>query len=76
MAVWGIFGLVVLVFVLSAVTIYWIIIDGDQRLASLWIGIIFIGMAAVVDLWRRHFVPDEMVDKVRLSKVIPRRELK
>lgn len=76
MAAWGIFILVILVFILSAVTIYWIIVDGDQRLAALWIGIIFVGMAAVVDLYRKHFVPDEMVDKVRLRKVVPRRELK
>jgi hypothetical protein len=76
MAAWGIFILVILVFILSAVTIYWIIVDGDQRLAALWIGIIFVGMAAVVDLYRKHFVPDEMVDKVRLRKVVPRREFK
>lgn len=76
MAAWGVFLIVLMVFVLAVVTIIWIIMDWDQRIASLWIGIIFIGMAVVVDLWRRHFVPDEMVDKVRLSKIIPRRELK
>lgn len=43
---------------------------------SLWIGAAFFGMAGMVDIYRKNFLPDEMVTKARLPKVIPRRELK
>ena len=43
---------------------------------SLWIGFIFVGAGAMVDLYRRNFQPDEMLIKVRLPKVVPRRKLR
>ncbi|MFQ5837391.1 MAG: hypothetical protein ACE5HJ_01245 [Thermoplasmata archaeon] len=53
------------------------LIDGwDPTWLSLWIGAMFFGMAAMVDIYRNHFLPDEMVVKTRIPKIIPRRELK
>ena len=43
---------------------------------SLWIGIMFVGLGAMFDLYRRNFLPDEMVMKVRIPKVVFRRKLK
>lgn len=43
---------------------------------SLWIGFIFFTLAAMVDLYRKNFLPDEMVQKTRMPKVVPRRELR
>lgn len=43
---------------------------------SLWIGFIFFALAAAVDIYRKNFLPDEMMRKTRLPKVVPRRELR
>lgn len=43
---------------------------------SLWLGAIFIVAAVITDLYRKHFLPDEMVVKTRMPKIIPRRELR
>lgn len=43
---------------------------------SLWIGILLVGVAAMGDLYRRNFLPDEMLVKIRLPKVVPRRKLR
>ncbi|MFQ6013189.1 MAG: hypothetical protein ACE5LS_06055 [Thermoplasmata archaeon] len=43
---------------------------------SLWIGIMFVGLGALIDLYRRNFLPDEMLVKVRIPKVVPRRKLR
>ncbi len=88
-AEWGVLAITFFVFLLSGLTIFWIsyvditffpVALGSftlyLNLPSLWIGFIFVGMAVVVDLYRKHFVPDEMVDKVRLQKIVPRREFK
>lgn len=48
----------------------------DPRWLSFWIGAMFFGLAAMVDIYRKHFQSDEMVAKTRLPKVVPRRELK
>lgn len=43
---------------------------------SLWIAGMFLGLTALVDIYRKHFLPDEMSVKTRMPKVIPRRELR
>lgn len=43
---------------------------------SLWMGIMFVGIGGIVDLYRRNFLPDEMLVKVRIPKVVPRRRLR
>ncbi|MEE8199346.1 MAG: hypothetical protein V3R48_06500 [Thermoplasmata archaeon] len=43
---------------------------------SLWIGILLVGVGVMTDLYRRNFLPDEMVVKIRLPKVVPRRKLR
>ncbi len=43
---------------------------------SLWIAAMFFGMAAMVDVYRKNFLPDEMVVKTRIPKIVPRRELR
>lgn len=43
---------------------------------SLWIAFMFVGLGAIVQLYRMNFLPDEMLIKVRLPKVVPRRKLR
>lgn len=43
---------------------------------SLWIGFMFVGLGALIDLYRRNFLPDEILMKVRLPKIVFRRKLK
>jgi TRAP-type C4-dicarboxylate transport system permease small subunit len=92
MAMVGIVAITLMVFILTGVTILWIVITDEPffpappepiwgfqiylSIPALFIGFIFIGMAVVVDLYRKHFVPDEMLAKQRLEKVVPRRELR
>jgi hypothetical protein len=53
------------------------LIDGwNPAWLSLWIGVAMVGVGAMVDLYRRNFLPDEMLVKVRLPKVVPRRKLR
>ncbi len=43
---------------------------------ALWMGIMFVGLGALIDLYRRNFLPDEILMKVRIPKVVPRRKLR
>lgn len=53
-----------------------LVLDWSPAWISLWLGIMIVGIGGIVDLYRRNFLPDEMVVKVRLPKVVPRRKLR
>ncbi len=61
------FGALVVLGLLFAWNVTWI---------SLWIGAMFIATAVITDIYRRNFLPDEMVVKTRIPKITPRRELR
>jgi protein-S-isoprenylcysteine O-methyltransferase Ste14 len=60
----------------SGLVVAGLILEWSPAWLSLWMGIIFVGVAVMVDLFRRNFLPDEMLVKVRLPKVVPRRKLR
>lgn len=60
----------------GALVVLGLILGWSPAWISLWIGAMFVGLAGIVDIYRRHFLPDEMVAKARLPKVVPRRELR
>lgn len=92
LVVWGVVIITFFVFILTGITILWIAtvseifypvpdFQGNPtnffiNPPALFLGFIFIGMAAVVDLYRKHFVPDELVSKLRLEKIVHRREFR
>ena len=53
-----------------------LILGWNPAWLALWLGIMFVGLGALIDLYRRNFLPDEMLVKVRLPKVVPRRKLR
>lgn len=60
----------------SVLGVLGLILGWNQAWISLWIGAAFVGLAGFVDIYRRNFLPDEMLVKVRIPKVVPRRELR
>ncbi len=60
----------------SGLVVAGLILEWSPAFLSLWIGILLVGVGAMVDLYRRNFLPDEMLVKVRLPKVVPRRKLR
>lgn len=73
----------VMIYVLTFVVIFFgglvvlgLIEGWDATWLSLWLGAMFFASAAITDLYRKHFLPDEMVVKTRIPKIVPRRELR
>lgn len=60
----------------GALIVLGLIYRWNQAWLSLWIAAMFFGMAAIVDIYRKNFLPDEMVVKTRIPKVVPRRQLR
>lgn len=60
----------------GALVVLGLINGWNQAWLSLWIAGMFFGMAGIVDIYRKNFLPDEMVVKTRIPKVVPRRELR
>jgi hypothetical protein len=47
-----------------------------QVVTSLWMGMVFLVLAALIDIYRREFLPDEMIHKKRRPKVVYRRAIR
>ncbi len=60
----------------AALSILGLIFGWSPTWISLWIGALFLALAAIVDIYRKNFVSDEMVVKTRLPKIVPRRQLR
>ncbi len=71
-----IYVLTVFVLFFGGLATYGLIEGWSPAWISLWFGAMFIALAAITDIYRRNFLPDEMVKKTRLPKVTPRRELR
>lgn len=44
--------------------------------SSVWMGLVFILLAVFVDVYRRQFLPDELIHKKRRPKVVPKRDIR
>ena len=48
----------------------------EQTVMAVWLGMIFLILAFMLDLYRRYYVPDEMIHKKRRPKIVLRREFR
>lgn len=53
------------------------IADGwAQQVIAVWFGMVFLLLAVFLDVYRRQFVPDELIHKVRRPKVVYKRDIR
>ncbi|OGS49603.1 MAG: hypothetical protein A3K65_03510 [Euryarchaeota archaeon RBG_16_68_12] len=48
----------------------------SQPLVAVWFGIVFLLLAVFLDVYRREFVPDELIHKKRRPKVVYKRDIR
>ncbi len=48
----------------------------SQPLVAAWFGVIFLLLAVFLDVYRREFVPDELIHKERRPKVVYKRDIR
>ena len=63
-------------FVFVGLTIPDAFVTNDQTVLAVWMGMIFLILAVLLDLYRKHYVPDEMIHKKRRPKIVLRREFR
>lgn len=74
-------ALVLMVFFFLALVAYAMITGLESRfvgkvLVGVWLAMIFFIGAVIVDIYRKEFVPDELIHKTRRPKIVPRREIR
>ncbi|HYS72155.1 MAG TPA: hypothetical protein VEM95_07000 [Thermoplasmata archaeon] len=50
--------------------------SNEQTVLAVWMGMIFLVLAVMLDLYRKWYVPDEMIHKKRRPKMVFRREFR
>lgn len=63
-------------FVFVGVTIPGAFTGNEQTAMAAWLGMIFLILGFMLDLYRRYYVPDEMIHKKRRPKIVLRREFR
>ncbi len=63
-------------FVVVGLTIPTAFTGNEQIALGVWMGMIFLILAVMLDLYRRHYVPDELIHKKRRPKIVLRREFR
>jgi len=48
----------------------------EQTAMAAWMGFIFLVFAVMLDLYRKYYVPDEMIHKKRRPKIVLHREFR
>ncbi len=49
---------------------------GKVDWSSVWMGMVFVLLAVILDVYRRQFLPDELIHKKRRPKVVPKRDIR
>lgn len=50
---------------------------GNEQIAlAAWLGMVFVILAVMLDLYRKYYVPDELIHKKRRPKIVLRREFR
>ena len=75
-AFFSVLGVVVLLALFTILTILGFLLGHDQLYISIWMGIIFFLLAVLIDLYRREYLPDEMIHKKRRPKIVDRRPIR
>ena len=57
-------------------TIFGLLRDWPQEATALGMGMIFFLLAVLVDVYRRQYMPDEMIHKKRRPKIVYRRAIR
>ena len=63
-------------FVVVGITIPTAFTGNEQTAMAVWLAMVFLVLAVVLDLYRKHYVPDELIHKKRRPKVVLRREIR
>jgi archaellum biogenesis protein FlaJ (TadC family) len=63
-------------FVIVGITVPSAFTGNEQTAMAAWMGMIFLIVAVMLDLYRRYYVPDEMIHKKRRPKIILQREFR
>lgn len=51
--------------------------SGDEQTAmAMWLAMIFLVLAVMLDLYRKYYVPDELIHKKRRPKIVLHREIR
>jgi len=78
--VMGVLALIVLfftaLFVFVGLTIPTAFTGNEQTAMAMWFGMIFLVLAVMLDLYRKHYVPDELIHKKRRPKIVLHREFR
>jgi len=63
-------------FVLVGITIPTAFTGNEQIAMTMWFGMVFVVLAVMLDLYRKYYVPDELIHKKRRPKIVLRREFR
>ena len=63
-------------FVFVGITISTAFTGNEQTAMAAWMGFIFLVFAVMLDLYRKYYVPDEMIHKKRRPKIVLHREFR
>ena len=63
-------------FVFVGITIPTAFTGNEQTAMALWLGMVFLVLAVMLDLYRKYYVPDELIHKKRRPKIVLHRELR
>lgn len=69
-------GFFTVLFVFVGFTIPTAFTGNEQIALAVWMGMLFVIVAVMLDLYRRYYVPDEMIHKKRRPKIVLRREFR
>jgi len=69
----GILWFTILVVLIALEVVSGVYDPSANVLLGVYSGMIFVLLAVVLDLWRKHYMTDELVHKVRRPKIVPQR---
>ena len=71
-----VWGLVILIGAFSLLTIFGFLLEFDQVILSVWMALIFLLLAVLIDVYRRVYMADEIIHKKRRPKIVYRRAIR
>ena len=63
-------------FVFAGLTLPTAFTGNEQTTLAVWLGMVFIVFAVMLDLYRKYYVPDDLIHKKRRPKFVYRREFR
>lgn len=72
----AIYGLAIALAFFLILLIWGALSGASQVWQSFWMGIIVIILAVILDVYRREFLPDELIHKKRRPKIVIKRDIR